>query len=78
MDALIPFVEALDEKKDLAAAVKAAVEGARSTEGMGAKFGRASYLGEDKKVGDGTTPMDPGAWAAAVFLRGLEEGFKAT
>ena len=73
MDTLIPFCEEFEKSRDLYSAVKQAVAGAEKTEGMGAKFGRATYLAEDKM--DSATPMDPGAWAAAVFLRGLGEGF---
>lgn len=40
MDALIPFCEAFEQEKDFAKAVTAAEQGARSTAGMVAKFGR--------------------------------------
>ncbi|GAB7338906.1 hypothetical protein MBLNU457_5587t1 [Dothideomycetes sp. NU457] len=73
MDTLIPFVEALETSKDFGKAAKAAEDGARSTEGMSAKFGRASYMGEGKGEAK-AIPMDPGAWAAAVFIKGLAEG----
>lgn len=40
MDALIPFAEVFEKDGDLAKAVEAAEEGARSTAGMKASFGR--------------------------------------
>ena len=40
MDALIPFCETLEKEGDLGKAVEAAEEGANSTRGMKAKFGR--------------------------------------
>jgi len=78
MDSLIPFVETLEQSKDLDIAVAAAEQGAKKTEGMSAKFGRASYLGEDRKKDQANIPMDPGAWAAAVFTKGLNDGLRAT
>ncbi|KAF2221178.1 Dak1 domain-containing protein [Elsinoe ampelina] len=74
MDALIPFAARFSETGSAAEAVKAAEEGARRTEGMVGKFGRSSYVGEERGKG---TPMDPGAWAGAVFLKGLVEGWNA-
>ncbi|KAK4987148.1 hypothetical protein LTR50_004845 [Elasticomyces elasticus] len=72
MDALIPFCETLKEKLDMAKAVDAAEKGAKATAGMKAKFGRATYVGD--KTDSRDTPPDPGAWAAAVFLRGFLSG----
>ncbi|KAK4983377.1 hypothetical protein LTR66_008845 [Elasticomyces elasticus] len=72
MDALIPFCETLNEKLDMAKAVDAAEKGAKATAGMKAKFGRATYVGD--KTDSQNTPPDPGAWAAAVFLRGFLSG----
>jgi dihydroxyacetone kinase len=40
MDALIPFCETLEKEADLAKAVEAGEQGAKSTSGMKAKFGR--------------------------------------
>lgn len=74
MDTLIPFCETLEKEKVLSAAVGAAEQGARKTEGMQAKFGRATYVGD--KGNEAKTPMDPGAWAAAVWLKGLREGLQ--
>lgn len=73
MDTLIPFCNTFASSKTFDEAVSAAEKGAKSTEGMNAKFGRASYLA-DKVEGEAAVPMDPGAWAAAVFLKGLREG----
>jgi len=72
MDTIIPFVEELERTKDFKRAAQAAGKGAKSTEGMSAKFGRATYVGD--RMDASKTPMDPGAWAAAVFLMGLSEG----
>lgn len=76
MDTLIPFCETLESGSDLAKAVEAAEHGAQSTSGMKAKFGRATYVGEGAKIED--APPDPGAMAAAFFLRGLLDGMKFT
>ncbi|KAK7533479.1 dihydroxyacetone kinase [Phyllosticta citricarpa] len=72
MDALIPFIETLSATGDVAAAVRAADEGADKTKHMKPRFGRATYVG---KVKDGEdAPPDPGAYAVAVFLKALVEG----
>jgi dihydroxyacetone kinase len=73
MDTLIPFCETLQTTSNLETAVKAAEEGAKKTAGMKAKFGRATYVGD--KAGElEETPPDPGAYALAIFLRGLADG----
>ncbi|KAI9691432.1 MAG: hypothetical protein M1822_007503 [Bathelium mastoideum] len=69
MDALIPFCDTMQETSNLELAVSAAEEGARATATMKPKFGRASYIGEKDDKND--KPPDPGAYAVAVFLRGL-------
>lgn len=74
MDTLIPFCETLERGKDFVKAVEAAEQGAESTSGMKAKFGRATYVGESAQSQD--NPPDPGAMAAAFFLRGLLDGMK--
>ncbi|KAK5116035.1 hypothetical protein LTR62_000491 [Meristemomyces frigidus] len=76
MDALIPFCETLEREGDLGKAVEAAEEGARGTGGMKAKFGRATYVGEQSAEAQAGAPPDPGAMAAAIFLRGLLEGMQ--
>lgn len=71
MDALIPAVEAAKAAPDeveaiLAAAAKAAQEGAKASEGFVSKFGRArSY--KEQTIG---TP-DAGAVSTALFFAGL-------
>ncbi|SMQ46898.1 unnamed protein product [Zymoseptoria tritici ST99CH_3D7] len=72
MDALIPFCETLEKEANLQKAVEACHQGAQSTHGMKAKFGRATYVGETSEPKD--APPDPGAMAAAIFLRGLLDG----
>lgn len=74
MDTLIPFCETLEKDADLSNAVEAAEKGAKSTSGMKAKFGRATYVGEQSADTQQDAPPDPGAMAAAIFLRGLIDG----
>ncbi len=70
VDAVDPAVRALQgalashDDAPLTAAAAAAVEGARSTAGIVARRGRASYVGE---VARGV--LDPGACAAAIMLQ---------
>lgn len=75
MDTLIPFCETLQQTSNLEKAVQAAEEGAKDTAVMKAKFGRATYVGD--KGADQETPMDPGAYALAVFLRSLADGVQS-
>jgi dihydroxyacetone kinase-like protein len=71
VDALAPASEALTRAaaddspaaEVLRAAADAALAGARSTEGMTARRGRASYLGERARG-----VIDPGALAVAIFF----------
>ncbi|KAK3683166.1 hypothetical protein LTR37_020505 [Vermiconidia calcicola] len=72
MDTLIPFSETFVESTDLEKAVETAESGAKSTSGMKATFGRASYIGGDRQ----DAPPDPGAMAAAIFLKGLLQGMR--
>ncbi|KAK4547358.1 hypothetical protein LTR36_001014 [Oleoguttula mirabilis] len=74
MDTLIPFCETLEKESDFSKAVEAAERGAKSTSGMKAKFGRATYVGEQSADTEHDAPPDPGAMAAAIFLRGLLDG----
>lgn len=74
MDVLIPFINTLVETKDFGKAVDVAEKKADATKDMKAKFGRATYVGEDD--GERSRIPDPGAYAAGVWLRGLESGFK--
>jgi triose/dihydroxyacetone kinase / FAD-AMP lyase (cyclizing) len=77
MDALIPFCDTLERTVDFESAVKAAEAGAEQTRGMKARFGRATYVGEDRVEQQQVAPPDPGAHAAAVFLRGLVDGLSS-
>jgi dihydroxyacetone kinase-like protein len=75
IDALAPALDALREAVEggqplaeaVAAAAGAAETGARATEPMQARKGRASYLGE-RSIGH----QDPGATSSALILRALE------
>lgn len=73
-DALIPAVSAMKGAADAAglfsAAAKAADEGAKSTEKLRAKFGRARNLGE-KSVGT----LDPGAVSNAIMFAAFSRAF---
>lgn len=73
MDVLIPFINTLAQTKDFGKAVNVAEESAQKTSEMKAKFGRATYVGDDGS--DRSKIPDPGAYAAGVWLRGLEKGF---
>ena len=77
MDVLIPFINTLAETKDLGKSVQIAQEKAQDTAVMKAKFGRATYVGDGMGEDRSKIP-DPGAYAASVWLRGLEEGFRGT
>ncbi|MGA9311837.1 MAG: DAK2 domain-containing protein [Pseudonocardiaceae bacterium] len=66
VDAMLPAAEAMtghDLDADLAAAAGAARTGAASTEGLHARRGRSSYVG-DVAVG----MLDPGAVTVALFF----------
>jgi dihydroxyacetone kinase-like protein len=76
MDALIPAAEAAlgagdDIGQILAAAAEAASGGAKNTEGMVSKFGRARSYGQ-KTLGT----QDAGAVSMSLFFEGLEKGAK--
>ncbi|RKK83520.1 Dihydroxyacetone kinase 1 [Fusarium oxysporum] len=67
VDALHPFVEALNQTGDVKNAADAALEGANKTKGMQASLGRTVYIG-----GSGYQEVpDPGAWGLASFFLGL-------
>ena len=73
MDALKPAVDAMlagapDIETLFANAAKAAVDGAKATENMLAKFGRARNLG-DRVLGS----ADPGATSWSLIFKGLAE-----
>jgi triose/dihydroxyacetone kinase / FAD-AMP lyase (cyclizing) len=64
LDALDPFVKALQQSEGLRAAIEAAERGAAATAQMKPRLGRSSYLG-DRVLGH----PDPGAKAVAIWLR---------
>ena len=74
LDALIPFVESLENPEEtefrgtILSAVAAAERGADATARMTPRVGRSSYLGE-RVMGY----PDPGAKAVAIRLRGVCE-----
>jgi triose/dihydroxyacetone kinase / FAD-AMP lyase (cyclizing) len=70
LDALDPFVKALQQGEDLKAAVEAAEGGAEATAQMKPRQGRSSYLG-DRVLGH----PDPGAEAVTTWLRAACESF---
>ena len=69
MDVLIPFAEALNDKRDLKVAVDTALKAAEGTKDLKPSFGRASYV--ELKEGDEQRVPDPGAWALMEIVRGL-------
>ncbi|WP_228975987.1 dihydroxyacetone kinase subunit DhaL [Streptomyces sp. DH12] len=75
LDALEPAVAVLgqDRPDAVAAATRAAAEGAEATVAMRARKGRASYLGE-RSVGH----RDPGAASAALLFAALADATGAT
>ncbi|KAK3350957.1 putative glycerone kinase isoform [Neurospora tetraspora] len=67
IDALYPFVDALEKTGDVKKAAEAAKQGAEGTKGMKANLGRTVYIG-----GSGFEQVpDPGAWGLAKFFLGL-------
>lgn len=79
MDTLIPFVKTFKETGDIDKASKAANNGAESTRKLAAKFGRASYVGEEefKKFDKEGGLPDPGAVGLAALIKGFVEGYKS-
>ncbi|KAF1994885.1 dihydroxyacetone kinase [Amniculicola lignicola CBS 123094] len=75
MDVLIPFISSLDSTKDFVKSVEVAKSKADETKNMKAKFGRATYIGDDMGSERSQIP-DPGAYAVGVWLGGLREGFE--
>ena len=69
IDALYPFVRALESTSNVKEAARSAVKGAESTRGMKASLGRTVYVG-----GEGWQDVpDPGAYGLSVFLKGLAD-----
>ena len=78
MDTLIPFVDTFAQTGDLDKAADAAHEGAESTRKLAAKFGRASYVGEEefrKFDSEGGLP-DPGAIGLDALIHGFVSAYK--
>lgn len=69
IDALAPFVSALNETGDVRKAVDAARKGCESTRGMEPSLGRATYVNAE---GWNACP-DPGAYGLVKLLEGLVE-----
>lgn len=76
MDVLIPFINTLKETLDFQHSVQVAQQKADETKTMKAKFGRATYVGDEMGAERSQIP-DPGAYAVGEWLAGLLEGFKA-
>lgn len=79
MDTLIPFVETFANTNDLSKAVEEGHKGAESTRKLEAKFGRASYVGEEefrKFDAEGGLP-DPGAIGLDALIQGFVSGYNA-
>jgi dihydroxyacetone kinase len=71
MDALVPFVDVLEQTGDVKKAAAAAREGAEKTKAMKASLGRAVYVGaEDDWMGK---VPDPGAWGLQEMLVGMAD-----
>lgn len=70
MDVLLPFEEEFSRTNDLVSAVKVAAEKAEGTRYLKAKYGRATYVGEDSSQ----ELPDPGAWALYEIVAGLADG----
>jgi triose/dihydroxyacetone kinase / FAD-AMP lyase (cyclizing) len=71
MDALVPFVDVLEETGDVKKAAAAAKEGAEKTKAMKASLGRAVYVGAEEDW-MGKVP-DPGAWGLQEMLVGMAD-----
>lgn len=72
MDVLLPFAETFARLNDFSGAVAVAADKAEASRYLKPRFGRATYVGEDK----GQELPDPGAWALYEFLKGMESGLK--
>ncbi|KAF7550670.1 hypothetical protein G7Z17_g5558 [Cylindrodendrum hubeiense] len=72
MDVLLPFADAFSSSNDFSNAVKVAADKAEATRFLKPRFGRATYVGEEKEQ----ELPDPGAWALFEFVKGMESGLK--
>ncbi|PTU19923.1 hypothetical protein P175DRAFT_0516966 [Aspergillus ochraceoroseus IBT 24754] len=70
MDVLLPFTETFTQTGDFHAALQVAKEKAEGTRFLKPKFGRATYVGEDRAL------PDPGAWALYEILNGMGIGME--
>lgn len=68
MDVLIPFADAFAASNNFSVAVKVAREKAEASRYLKPRFGRATYVREEKEQ----KLPDPGAWALFEFVRGME------
>ncbi|KAK5138189.1 hypothetical protein LTR08_004884 [Meristemomyces frigidus] len=67
MDALIPFIDTLENTNDVQKAIERSQEGVEDTKTMEAKLGRSAYLDESATQG----VPDPGAYGLLVLLKGM-------
>ncbi|ROW07087.1 hypothetical protein VPNG_06612 [Cytospora leucostoma] len=75
MDALIPFVAAVQKTGELGEGLSAAVKGAEATRTLTPRLGRATYTAAGREdVDHNSLPPDPGAWGAMVAIQGLRDG----
>ncbi|KAJ5722244.1 hypothetical protein N7488_000279 [Penicillium malachiteum] len=72
MDVLIPFNDEFLKSKSLFSAINVAANKADGTGYLKAKFGRATYVGDDSSQ----ELPDPGAWAFYEIVTGFAEGLK--
>lgn len=69
MDALIPFIETLEDTGDVKSAVQKAKQGVEGTKTMEASLGRSAYLDESTTQG----VPDPGAYGLLILLEGMSD-----
>ncbi|BCY11179.1 dihydroxyacetone kinase subunit DhaL [Actinoplanes sp. L3-i22] len=72
LDALVPFIDALEKTGDVGEAARAARDAADATVSMVAKRGRAAYTGERSRGS-----VDAGAMAVAVIAERISEVWNA-
>ncbi|UPK91490.1 hypothetical protein LCI18_002621 [Fusarium solani-melongenae] len=70
MDALLPFADEFVRSEDFGKAVAVAADKAEGTRYVKARFGRATYVGQEASQ----ELPDPGAWALYEIVAGLAEG----
>ncbi|KAK4552281.1 hypothetical protein LTR86_010451 [Recurvomyces mirabilis] len=67
MDALIPFIDTLENSGDVKQAIEKAKQGVDGTKKMEAQLGRSAYLDESATRG----VPDPGAYGLLILLEGM-------